>query len=56
MVKQSIKCAPSAIIALIGGVLGASASIPGVPAPVGVFVPVMILSIVGVAQISAIKT
>lgn len=56
MVKQSIKCAPIAIIALIGGVLGASASIPGVPAPVGVFVPVMILSIVGVAQISAIKT
>ncbi|NQX96214.1 MAG: LptF/LptG family permease [Erythrobacter sp.] len=56
MVMQSIKCAPIAIVALIGGVLGASASIPGLPAAVGVFIPVMILSIVAVAQTSAIKT
>ena len=56
MVMQSIKCAPIAIVALIGGVLGASASIPGLPAAVGVFIPEMILSIVAVAQTSAIKT
>lgn len=56
MVVQSLKCAPVAIIALIGGVIGASASIPGLPAPVGVFIPVMILSIVAVAQCSALKT
>ena len=56
MVMQSIKCAPIAIVALIGGVLGASASIPGLPAAIGVFIPVMILSIVAVAQTSAVKT
>ncbi len=56
MLIQSLKCAPIAIIALIGGVLGASAAIPGIPAAIGVFIPVMILSIVAVAQISALKT
>ncbi|MFG0246979.1 MAG: LptF/LptG family permease [Phycisphaerales bacterium JB052] len=56
MVVQSLKCAPIAIIALIGGVLGASASIPGLPPAIGVFIPVMILSIVAVAQVSALKT
>ncbi len=56
MVVQSLKCAPVAIIALIGGVLGASATIPGLPPAIGVFIPVMILSIVAVAQISALKT
>lgn len=56
MVVQSLKCAPVAIIALIGGVIGASATIPGLPAAIGVFIPVMILSIVAVAQISSLKT
>lgn len=56
MVLQSLKCAPVAIIALIGGVLGASASIPGIPAGLGVFIPVMILSVIAVAQVSSMKT
>lgn len=56
MVTQSLKCAPFAIAALIGGILGASVGIPGLPAAVGVFVPVMILSVVAVAQFSALKT
>lgn len=56
MVVQSLKCAPVAIIALVGGVLGASASIPGLPASIGVFIPVMILSVVAVAQTSSLKT
>lgn len=56
MVVQSLKCAPVAIAALIGGILGASAAIPGVPAGLGVFIPVMILSVVAVAQVSALKT
>lgn len=53
---QSVKCAPVAMLALIGGVVGASASVPGLPPTLGVFIPVMILSVVGVAQISALKT
>lgn len=56
MVVQSLKCAPIAIAALIGGILGASAAIPGIPAALGVFLPVMILSVVAVAQISGLKT
>ncbi len=56
MVVQSLKCAPFAIIAVMGGILGASVPIPGLPAAIGVFVPVMILSIVAVAQFSGLKS
>lgn len=56
MVLQSLKCAPIAIIALIGGILGASASIPAVPPAISVFIPVMILSVIAVAQVSSLKT
>ncbi len=56
MVVQSLKCAPVAIAALIGGVLGASAVVPGIPAAVAAFLPVMILSVVAVAQVSGLKT
>jgi lipopolysaccharide export system permease protein len=56
MVIQSLKCAPIAIISLIGGVLGASASIPGVPPALAVFIPVMLLSVIAVAQVSSMKT
>ncbi|MDF1809486.1 MAG: LptF/LptG family permease [Phycisphaerales bacterium] len=56
MVVQSLKCAPVAIISLIGGVLGASASIPGIPPALGVFIPVMLLSVIAVAQVSSMKT
>jgi len=56
MVIQSIRCAPIAIITLIAGVIGATAAIPGLPSTVGVFIPVMILSVVAVAQFSSLKT
>jgi len=56
MVMQSIKCAPVAIISIIGGILGASASIPGIPPALGVFIPVMLLSIIAIAQVSSMKT
>ncbi len=56
MVIQSLKCAPIAIIALIGGILGASASIPGLPPALAVFIPVMLLSVIAIAQVSSMKT
>ena len=56
MVIQSVRCAPIAIITLIAGVIGATAAIPGLPTTIGVFIPVMILSVVAVAQFSALKT
>ena len=56
MVVQSLKCAPLAIIALMGGVLGASASIPGMPAALGVFVPVLVLAPLAVAAATGVRT
>ncbi len=56
MVVQSLKCAPIAIVAIMGGVLGASAGIPGVPAGLGVFVPVMILTVIALARSTSIPT
>ena len=56
MVVQSLKCAPVSILALMGGVLGASAAIPGLPPAVGVFIPVMILAAVAIASMSGVRT
>ena len=56
MLNQSLKCAPVAIAAMIGGLLGASAPIPGVPAQLGVFVPVMILIPVAIAMATSVKS
>ncbi len=56
MVVQSLKCAPIAIVSIMGGVLGASAGIPGVPAGLGVFIPVMILTVIALARSTNIPT
>lgn len=56
MVLQSLKCAPVGIISLMGGVLGSSAGIPGVPAALGVFIPVMVLLPIAIASATSIKT
>lgn len=56
MVFQSLRCAPIAIVALMGGALGASAAIPGLPAAVGVFIPVMILTPVAIAMTTSIRS
>ncbi len=56
MVLQSLKCAPVGIGSLMGGVLGASAAIPGLPPGLGVFLPVLILAPVAVASIGWMKT
>lgn len=56
MVAQSLKCAPVAILALMGGVLGASAAIPGMPAALGVFVPVLVLAPLAVAAATGVRT
>lgn len=56
MVAQSLKCAPVAVIGLVGGVLGASMGLPGVPAALGVFVPVMVLLPTAIAGVSSVRT
>ncbi|MBC7770866.1 MAG: LptF/LptG family permease [Pyrinomonadaceae bacterium] len=56
MVAQSLKCAPVGICALLGGVLGASAAIPGVPPGLGVFLPVILLTPIAVASMGSMRT
>ena len=56
MLLQSLKCAPISIGALVLGVLGSSAALPGIPPWLGAFLPVMALSTIAVAMISLVKT
>lgn len=56
MIRQSLKCAPITITALMGGVIGSSAAIPGLPPILGVFIPVMILLPAAIAVQSSVKT
>ncbi len=56
MLVQSLKCAPISIGALVLGVLGSSAALPGIPPWLGAFLPVMALSTIAVAMISLVKT
>jgi len=56
MVLQSLKGAPVGIGSLLGGLLGASMTIPGLAPGLGVFVPVVILAPIAVANISSMRT
>jgi lipopolysaccharide export LptBFGC system permease protein LptF len=56
MVLQALKCAPVGITALIGGVLGTWAPVPGVPAWLSVFIPVIVLTPIAVATVSRVRT
>ncbi len=56
MLLQSLKCAPVAVITLMGGVLGATAEVPGIPPQLGVFLPVLILTPWAIFSASMLKT
>jgi len=56
MIVQSLYCAPVAIVSLVGGLLGASATLPGLPASVSPLVPVMVLIPLAIAAVSSVKT
>lgn len=56
MFVQSLRASPLAIAALLGGTLGASAQIPGLPPGLSVFVPVIVLLPLTVASLGAIRT
>ncbi|TVQ62040.1 MAG: LptF/LptG family permease [Phycisphaerales bacterium] len=56
MAIQGLRVAPVAGVALMGGVLGSAAAVPGLPPVLGVFVPVMILVPVAIATASSVKT
>ncbi len=56
MVVQSLKASPLSICSIVGGVLATSAAMPGIPAALGVFVPVIVLAPVALAMASSVKT
>lgn len=56
LVVRALKCAPVAVVTLMGGVLGASAPVPGVPAALGVFLPVLVLVPIAIASLASVKT
>jgi lipopolysaccharide export system permease protein len=56
MVAQTLKSAPVAIGAMIGGALGAAAPLPGLPVEVGVFVPAMVLLPMAIAAVVSIRS
>jgi lipopolysaccharide export system permease protein len=55
-VIRALRCAPVAIVTLMGGVLGASMPIPGVPPAIGVFLPVLILLPVAMASLASVRS
>lgn len=56
MLLQSLRCAPIALVSLMGGVLGAVASIPGLPPQVSPFVPALILLPLAIAASTSVRT
>jgi lipopolysaccharide export LptBFGC system permease protein LptF len=53
---RTITGAPVLIVALMGGVLGASAAIPGVPPLLGTFIPPLVLLPIAIAAYGAVRT
>ncbi len=56
LLGRSLRCAPVAGAALLGGVMGSSAAIPGLPAWLGAFVPAVLLAPVAIACVSSVRT
>jgi len=56
MVVQSLYCAPVAVASVLGGAIGATASVPGLPPQVSVFLPVMVLVPLAIASVTSVKT
>lgn len=56
MLVQSLRAAPLALVALLGGTLGSAAQVPGLPPEVSVFVPVLVLLPLTVASLSSVQT
>ena len=56
MVVQSLRCAPVALGAIMGGIVGSAIPVPGLPTAVSVFVPVLLLSPMLIWASSAIRS
>ncbi len=56
LVGQALKCAPVTLGALVGGAIGSTAAVPGVPPQLSVFIPTMVLLPIAVALVSRVRT
>ncbi len=56
MVIPALKSAPLAVVALMGGVLGASAAIPALPPVLSVFVPAIVLLPIAIASVTSVRS
>lgn len=56
MIVQSLFAAPVAIILIVGGVLGTTAAIPGLPPQIAVFVPAIAQLPLTIAALTSIRT
>ncbi|MEM1331619.1 MAG: LptF/LptG family permease [Planctomycetota bacterium] len=56
LLTQSAKCAPIAVVALVGGAAGPSLSIPGLPPAISVLIPALILAPAAVATLTSVRT
>ncbi len=56
MVLQALFCAPVALLAFVGSIVGSSAQIPGLAPQIAVFLPVLILLPLAIAAVSAVRT
>lgn len=56
MLVPTLKAAPLAMTALVGGTLGAAAAVPAVPPELSVFIPAMVCLPLAIAAITSVKT
>ncbi|MEN0019902.1 MAG: hypothetical protein AAF747_03350, partial [Planctomycetota bacterium] len=56
VLNQSLRAAPLAMGGLLAGVMASSASPPGIPPQLGVFLPVLILAPIAAASLSTWRT
>ncbi len=55
-VLQALKCAPISIAALVGGVIGSSAAVPGLPPEISAFLPVIVLLPIAAAAATFVRS
>ncbi len=56
LLARSLKAAPVALLALVGGVVGSTAPISGIPPAVGAFLPALALAPIALAMLASVRT
>lgn len=56
LVARSIKAAPVALAALLGGVIGSTAAIPGLHPALGAFLPALVLAPIAAAMLASVRS